>query len=399
MTRVAVVGAGAVGLSLARELAARGATVDCYDRGAPGDGATGRAAGLCYDAFADPLDADLAARSLERYREHGLLVERPYVWLARSPAGADAISDHVERMRANGRDVELLDPAGLAERYPALVPGGSDGARGEEANGSRRSPGRREGGRDPVTAAGIARDAGFVDPRRPIDRLVELARGAGASVHGDTPVDLVGPGEIVFPSTEPSGGSGHAPTSDPDAVVVAAGAATPEVLDGVAAVPLAAYRTQVAVTEPVDAALPTGYDAARRFYWRPSGEGVLVGDRAEPTDPREWDRRADPEFRADARDHLAATVGVAPAVVDSWAGLCTTTPDRDPLVGRVAPRTFVAAGWHGHGVMRAPGVAERLAGAVLAAARNGGGNSKGAAAIPAYDPGRFDGDETVPPPE
>ena len=45
--RVAVVGAGAVGLSAATELARRGADVTLYDRASPGSGSTGRAAGLC----------------------------------------------------------------------------------------------------------------------------------------------------------------------------------------------------------------------------------------------------------------------------------------------------------------------------------------------------------------
>ena len=68
----------------------------------------------------------------------------------------------------------------------------------------------------------------------------------------------------------------------------------------------------------------------------------------------------------------------------AWAGLCTATPDRNPLLGPVdeSGTVSVATGWHGHGFMRAPALGETVAEQVL-----GGGG------IEAFDPRRFDGDE------
>ena len=54
--RVAVVG-GAVGLTVAGDPADRGVGVTLYEQDHVGGGATGRAAGICYDAYADPADA------------------------------------------------------------------------------------------------------------------------------------------------------------------------------------------------------------------------------------------------------------------------------------------------------------------------------------------------------
>src|SRR6056297_1135467 len=117
---VGIVGGGAVGLTVAGDLAERGVHVTLYERGDLGSGATGRAAGICYDAFADPTDAAVATRALERYREWDLLEPCPYVWVARNGDDARAIRGQAAEMRALGLDVETVDPARLTQRYPAL---------------------------------------------------------------------------------------------------------------------------------------------------------------------------------------------------------------------------------------------------------------------------------------
>jgi glycine/D-amino acid oxidase-like deaminating enzyme len=65
---VAVVGAGAIGVTASAELATRGVDVTLYERGSLAAGSSGRAAGVCYNAFADQTDARIGDRSLERFR-------------------------------------------------------------------------------------------------------------------------------------------------------------------------------------------------------------------------------------------------------------------------------------------------------------------------------------------
>ncbi|MBV0923679.1 FAD-binding oxidoreductase [Halomicroarcula limicola] len=356
--RVAVAGGGAVGLVAAGDLADRGVDVTLYERDELGSGATGRAAGICYDAFAGKLDAAVADRALARYREWGLLEPCPYVWAARERGDETAIRGQVEEMRAHGRAVERISPAELGDRYPTL---------------------RTEG----IEAAGIATAAGVLDPDAVVTRLVERARARGVTVEMTAPVSLAEPTTV-----ETSSGK-----RDFDAVVAAAGPATkPLVADAGVSLALKAYRTQALVTDPFEGALPSFYDATAEFYWRPHGDALLVGGGAHAADPADWDAEADPAFVESILEDVRAATTLDPTADRAWAGLCTATPDRDPLVGRVADGLWVATGWQGHGLMRAPAMGEFVAERVC-----GTSPRIDAALSDRFDPTRFDGDEQFDP--
>ena len=355
--RVAVVGGGVVGLVVAGDLAKRDADVVCYDRDEFGSGSTGRAAGICYDAFADAVDAAVADRALARYREWGLLSTCPYVWVARDDADARAVRAQVDRMQDLDRAVAHADGEALADRYPALET-------------------------ETITAAGIAHDAGLLDPERVVELLARRARDAGATLRPETPVSLA-TGET--PTVRAPAGAERF-----DAVVVAAGPATKSLLAAVdVEIALKTYRAQALVTTPVEATLPSLYDATREFYWRPHGDSLLVGDGAHEVSPDEWPRDADPAFVKSALERLGDATTLAPTTARSWAGLCTATPDRDPLVGQVADGLWVATGWQGHGLRRAPAMGEYLTCALL-----GLDYPVDAPVEARLDPTRFDGTET-----
>jgi len=348
--RVAVVGGGAVGVTAAAEAAEAGADVVLYERSELAGGSTGRAAGICYDAYAEDVDAAVAAEALSRFRELGVLTECPYVWYARDGDGskAAAVREQVPRMREHGRDVTLVDPADLGERYPQLRT-------------------------DDVAVAAMAHRAGHVDPTEYVQAMAERALAAGVGVRTDREASLAGPTTIEAPDE----------TTEFDAVLVAAGPATKRLVDEVGVeIPLKAYRAQALVTEPLRATLPMTYDASREFYWRPRAGGLLVGDGAHEVDPDDWDPEADAAFEEHALERLRDATTLDPGVDRSWAGLCTATPDRDPLLGEVADGLHVATGWHGHGLMRAPALGARAAELLL-----------GGEGIDAFDPDRFDGNE------
>ncbi|WP_335999897.1 NAD(P)/FAD-dependent oxidoreductase [Halorientalis halophila] len=379
---VAVVGGGAVGVTAALSLADRGAAVTLFERDEIAAESTGRAAGICYDAFAGRTDATVAGRAMTHFRDLAAetrfaFTDHPYVWLARTgdETRADAIREQVPRMRERGRDVTLLDPSALAAECPGLAT-------------------------DDVAVAAIARDAALADPAEYAAVVAERARAAGATIRTETEARVK-----TDPAVETAAG-----TERFDAVLVAAGAHTRHLLaEAGVAVPIKAYRVQATVTDPFPASaeLPTLYDATQEFYWRPrevcegghdgrptGGRrrpregGLLVGDGTEKRDfdPEDWDRTADDAFVASAIDRVdAALASDADGPAGSgraWAGLCTATPDRDPLQGELESDLFVAAGWHGHGFMRAPALGRTVAGQML-----------GDDGIDAFDPRRFDGDE------
>ncbi|MFC4449397.1 NAD(P)/FAD-dependent oxidoreductase [Halorussus aquaticus] len=368
---VAVIGGGAVGVTAAYDLARRDAEVVVYEKGEIGGASTGRAAGVLYDAFAAPEDARVGERAIERFREFSgdgdfEFRETPYVWFAREgdEKRAEALREQVPQMREQGRDVSFADVADLRDRFSAVD--WSD-----------------------VGVAAVAENAGHTDPGSYADLLAEKARDAGATVRtgvearvdaDDLAVDSV--------AAESAAADDGRERELFDAILVAAGAHTKRLLAiaGIP-VPLKPYRVQ-ALTAGYDeerrADLPMCYDATGGYYLRPHPEGLLAGDGTEEveSDPDDWKRDADREFRDITRDRLARRLGDFGAVRDSWAGLCVATPDRDPLLGELRDGLFVAAGWQGHGFMRAPALGEAAAESIL-----------GETPLPEFDPNRFEGDE------
>jgi sarcosine oxidase subunit beta len=358
--RVAIVGAGAVGSTAARHLATEGHCVEVYDREGVAGGATGRAAGLAYAAETDPVDASLAQSSLKYFRAldgEGSFEFSPcpYVWFARdSGETADAIRRGVERMRDLELAVERLDRSTLRAEFSELTV--SD-----------------------IEVAAVAHDAGYADPAAYARLEAQRAVEAGATLNEQTAVRVrTGPPRVVRDGTE-----------EFDVVAIAAGAHTTRICDD-AGHPIAMkpYRVQALTTDGSAGALPMMYDATAGIYARPHTDGILVGDGTEETeaDPMTWRTRADDEFVGEATDYLAEHVSGPGHVERAWAGLCTATPDGDPLLGALSPGLYVATGWQGHGFMRAPETGRLLAKAVI----------DGETPEPKFDPQRFDGDEEFP---
>ncbi|GGL72459.1 NAD(P)/FAD-dependent oxidoreductase [Halocalculus aciditolerans] len=350
---VAVVGAGAVGLTAAYDLAEAGADVTVFERETVGAGSSGRAAGVLYDAYSDAVDARIADRALDRFRAFSgrgdfAFHETPYVQFATDAERADVIEETVFHLQAQDRDVSVISRDDLEREFPHVD--WSD-----------------------VEGAMVARNAGYADPATYPALLADLARERGVDVRERTPAEL---------TLDPTAVNG-----DPfDAVAVAAGAHTKQVLaDAGLSVPLKPYRVQalVATGPPV----PMFHDATAGYYARPHPQGILAGDGTEPRefDPDDWNREGDGWFEARTLAALRERLRGDISLHRSWAGLCVATPDGDPLLGELADGVYVAAGWQGHGFMRAPATGEALADAVLG--RDG-------IDVAPFDPARFDGDES-----
>lgn len=352
--RVAVVGAGVLGSSVAYELARAGAQVTLVDAGGPAAGTSARGAGLVCEGMWHSTSLALVLRSMDIFREADVGFT-PTGSTTLVPAG---LVEPARRMAAfqrhHGAEVREVDPATL------------EGVRTDDVALALRYP----------------RDGWAHPPRLCERRWAEIGEAGGEVVRA--PAALRREGARV--RLEVAGRAREA-----DAVVLAAGVWTRALLRqaGLDA-PLAAYRTQAQrFAVPSERALPMLHDAVQGFYLRPGAPGeILVGNgtTTTPEDPDAFRREADPAFREACERRLAHRFpGLRAAPGEAWAGVDAATPDRLMLAGPHpdAPEVWLLAGGNGHGFMRAPAAGEALAARML--------GSKPRVDLAPLDPARFAG--------
>jgi glycine oxidase len=324
VTRVAVVGGGVVGLSVAWRLARRGCAVTVYDP-APGTGASHVAAGMlapvgeAYFGEADLVGlmresarrwpgfaASLAATTgLDvGYRPDGTLL------VARTDDDLAELTRLVRWQSSLGLTPQPLRASELREREPRLAP-------------------RLRGG-------AFVPDDRQVDPRLVVRALLRALSGARFDRRAVTDLSTV----------------------DADAVVVAAGCASATL----AGVPVRPVKGQlVRLRGPVAfRTVIRGYVDGRSVYLVPRADGeVVVGATSE--------ERRDPAVTAGAvLDLLRSAVELVPdlgeyELAETQAGFRPGTPDNAPIIGELRPGVFVATGHYRNGVLLAPVTADAVA--------------------------------------
>ena len=349
---VSVVGAGAIGLSVAWRLLRRGARVAVYERGEVGRGATWASGGLLAATaghggpLGTPLDA-LCRDSLARWpafarelaeasgRDVGVRAEGTLV-VALDAAEATSLGTVFEAWRAAGDAAQRwLGPGAVAALEPALA--------------------------DTVVAARFCPDDTQVDARRLAGALAEAVRRAGGVIHEHADVSL--------------------DALDADVVVLAAGAWSAQVR-GAPPVPVRPLKGQmIALRDPSPTPLRHVVFTHDAYLVPRDGGRLLVGATVEE---RGFDVTVTDDAMRLLRDAAARAVpALADAPLDeAWAGLRPATPDGAPLLGRLTDRLVVAAGHGRNGILLTPVTGEVIADLVLE------GRTVG---IEAFDPRRFEG--------
>jgi sarcosine oxidase, subunit beta len=350
---VLVLGAGIAGCALSYHLIERNVgPVVVYDPRTPAAGATGRAAGIVTEQLWDRWDVEVTRASkreyaaLARRSDRSAFTKNGFARWTHDLETANALSSAAERLGSWGVRVESIGPQELARRVPW--------GRFDDVRGAIWSPGDAV-----VTPSSIA------------EIYAENARSGGVEFWLGTPLESLRNEEGAW--TASSGGRSVRARR----AVVAAGAWSKELLRTVGhPLPLAPYRTQAAVLRPSRACAPetpSVHDIDLDVYVRPESNGrIMAGDGTElvEVDPETFRPGGDETFVT----HLAESFeerfpGWADAeLVRAWAGVCTSTPDRRPFVGPLpsAEGLYAFTGFNGFGVMRAGGIAQRLA-RVLAA--------------------------------
>ncbi|MBP2228175.1 glycine oxidase [Azospirillum agricola] len=350
---VAILGAGCIGLSIAWRLAASGCSVDVFDPGGAGRGATHAAGGMlaaCVET--EPGEEGLLpltrasqalwpgfARELEEasglsvdLRTDGTMV------IALTADDAAKVRFLHGFQRGLGLPVEWLTGAEVRRREPYLQPG--------------------------VAGALFCREDHQVDNRKLAAALLRAARAAGARIHErcDAPALLVSGGRAA-------GVRVGDVTVSADRVVLAAGAWS-GLVDGlppVAKPPVRPVKGQM-VCLRMDARLPL----LRHVVWTPGTyliprlDGrLLIGA---TTEERGFDDRltAGGQF-ALLEGAWRALPGVAELPIEeSWAGFRPGSRDDAPILGETPVEGLIhATGHHRNGVLLTPITADGIARLIL----------------------------------
>lgn len=345
---VVVVGGGAIGLACAWRAAQRGLRVCVLERGRPGEGASGVAAGMLVpvtevdfgeeellrlklasaDMFSGFVEEAEDASGLETsYLREGAL------YVASDRDELEALHRLHEVQRSHGLDAEWLLPSTCRDLEPGL---------------------------SPACAGGIlAPGDGQIDPAALVAALALAAERAGARIVSDADVveGLIGAGRIEGVATADG-------RYEADHVVLATGcwSGSAPWLPEEARPPVRPVKGQV-----VDLRGPAGFVARLPVHtpWvyvvpRPDGR-VLVGATVE-------EQGFDVSVTAGAvLELLREAYRVLPDVaelelVGARAGLRPGTPDNAPLIGRGALEGLVlATGHYRNGILLAPITAEAVA--------------------------------------
>ncbi len=335
-----VVGAGVAGMMAARELAADHDVLVLEAESVAAE-ATGRSAGLVAPTLFFGDHPEIARHANGFFRDFDgtgqfQFTERDRVDLV--PENADDAQKEAEAIvrhrRKEGFPVGYLDASAVREHYPQLR---MDGFRG----------------------AVEYRDTGWIDPYSYANALAGSARERGATIEtGIAVTELLTEAGSVTGVETPTG------TIKAEAVLVAAGWRSRELLADHLRLPVRPYRTQCIVLDP-DEPLAEDFPLIRvgseHLYMRPEHNGdLLVGGGRELLDePKEADTNADAEFRRAVAEQLPDLVdGFERAgIVNGWAGIDGGTPDAYPIVDAPseAPNGLViATGFNGLGVMLSP---------------------------------------------
>ncbi len=359
---VAVVGAGALGLSTALHCGLRGRSVVVLDRRTPGSQASGRAAGLFKSVQGDEVRTFLARRSIDLVRTFAGWAGVPLdvaasgsLLVARGAGHKKLLAAELAQSLRWGVDLAAISPAEAGQRTGGYyLPAGDE------------------------DVVWCPEDVYIEEPGALIDAYLAAARRAGVQVLADEPVTAVTTraGAVTGLRTA----ARHIETG---VVVNAAGAWVRQVGELAGAwVAAAPVRHQLLVTEPLPE-VPAGAPISRildsAVYLRPARGGLMLGGfeaaplavdpRAEPpefdTDDVPLDRGVLDAMAAAVADLVPAAQAAAAGrtVAEHRGGLFTMSPDGRFLAGPVpeVPGLWVASGCNGSGFSSSPAIGEALA--------------------------------------
>ncbi len=353
---VCVIGAGAIGLSSALQLARRGCEVTVIEARHVAAGSSGLSVGIVETQYLERLDIELRVRAMGTFawleREHELrIVRNGYLRLGHDDASRVAFERSVEIQRELGvRDAEVLDRMEIARLVPDMRT-------------------------DDLKVGLFGRGDGFIDGHLYCGLLAELAVRAGArllmatELHGAEPLTDGGL------RLKTSGGE-----LECDLAVDAAGPWAGKVARLLGCeLGLTPQRHQaclVHLPHELPYTMPSVMDYSpgsgeRGLYFRHEGSGRLIAGlhgeeaNAPSADPDSYVRQADEGFLEELAGKLCNRLPdlAAATLAGGWAGLYPVSITGRPLVGPLTDGmpVIVAGGGGGSGIQLSPVIGELVA--------------------------------------
>jgi sarcosine oxidase subunit beta len=322
MARIVVAGSGAIGASVAYQLALLGADdVVVAERGELAAGSTARAMGGVRQQFSTRAEVVLARESIQFLTALGPQFFRQvgYLFLATTELGLADLEERRVLQNSLGVPVERVDPSVVHGLAVADVLG-----------------------------ATCCWSDGVADPAAVAREVLRRAEALGVEVRERTPAESV----------------------EGDMLVIACGPWSPELARTVGVElpirPLCRQLLETSLLPDLPENLPMVVEAESGFHFRRRGDRLVLA-MSDPEPRWTFDTTVDESLFGDRVERLVQRFPPAEGatIENAWAGLYDMTPDAHPIVGLVADGVYAACGFSGHGFMQSPAVGRALAELIL----------------------------------
>lgn len=347
---IVIIGAGAIGASIAYQLGRRGARdVVVLERDTVGAGSTSKAAGGIRVQFGTRVEIELSLRGIAFFKrfedEMGVpcdFHQEGYLFVVTDEPTLARFRDNVALQRSMGGDVRIIGPDDARALVPSLNV-------------------------DDAIAAVWGPMDGHASPNDVVQAYAAQARARGVRIVEDTPVTgiAVERGRVTGVLT-PAG------TIATRLVVNAAGPWAPLVgrMAGLA-LPVDPRRRHIFVTDAFDGIrhpMPLVTDTGSGFYCR-SEQGAILMSPGDIGVTTEYEAQVDWRMLEVAVEKAMRRIPALEGaqVRHAWAGLRPLTPDGRAILDW-APGVeglYLAVGFCGHGFQHSPGVGETVAEVLL----------------------------------
>jgi sarcosine oxidase subunit beta len=344
---IVIIGAGINGCATAYNLAKLGAhdVVVVEKEMFVAAGSTGLSASGIRQQFGTEINIKISMESvriLERFDEEmghpSEFIQSGYLFLITSGEQKRIFDETVALQKSLGVDVDFITREEIVGKYPFLKS-------------------------DDILCGTFCPTDGYADPHSITQGYYKRAKELGVKFLFETELkDILTKDNVVTGVTTDKG------EIKTDILINAGGPYAQEVgkMAGVE-IPALPIRRQVYVTqdfEEVPERIPMIIDSGCGLYFRKEGKGVLFG-LARKDEPPGFNLTVDQEWFMYVAERMMERVPSfeKAAILKSWAGLYSVTPDHHAIIGEIPPLSgfYMIGGFSGHGVMHSAASSKLLA--------------------------------------